>query len=86
MAKVATDDTFHFTNCSPQHANLNQKIWVDLEDYLLDHAQEDDVRLTVFTGPVFKDDDPTYRGVQLPRRFWKVAVMRGTAALVLAVA
>ena len=76
VAKVANDDTFHFTNCSPQHQDLNQKIWVDLEDYLLDNAQEDDVRLTVFTGPVFKADDPKYRGVQLPRRFWKVAVMR----------
>ncbi|HYE70927.1 MAG TPA: DNA/RNA non-specific endonuclease [Aquabacterium sp.] len=84
VAKIANDDTFHFTNCSPQHANLNQKIWVDLEDYLLDHAQEDDVRLTVFTGPVFKDEDPTYRGVQLPRRFWKVAVMRDTQGHLLA--
>jgi endonuclease G len=84
VAKFANDDTFHFTNCSPQHANLNQKIWVDLEDYLLDHAQDDDVRLTVFTGPVFKDDDPTYRGVQLPRRFWKVAVMRDTQGDMLA--
>lgn len=76
VAKVANDDTFHFTNCSPQHSNLNQKIWAELEDYLLDHAQEDDVRLTVFTGPVFSAEDPTYRDVQLPRRFWKVAVMK----------
>jgi len=76
VAKVANDDTFHFTNCSPQHANLNQKIWVELEDHLLDHAQADDVKLTVFTGPVFREDDPEYRDLQLPRRFWKVAVMR----------
>lgn len=84
VAKVANDDTFHFTNCSPQHANLNQKVWSELEDYLLDHAQADDVKLTVFTGPVFKDDDPTYRGLQLPRRFWKVAVMRATDGNLLA--
>ena len=83
VAKVANDDTFHFTNCSPQHSNLNQKIWVDLEDYLLDHAQEDDVKLIVFTGPVFDGGDPTYRGVQLPRRFWKVAVMRDAQGLLL---
>lgn len=84
VAKVANDDTFHFTNCSPQHANLNQKIWADLEDHLLDHAGEDRVRLTVFTGAVFKHDDPVYRGVALPRRFWKVAVMRDTAGDLLA--
>jgi endonuclease G len=29
----------------------------------------------VFTGPVFRDDDPEYRGVKLPREFWKVLVM-----------
>jgi endonuclease G len=75
IAKIANDDTFHFTNCSPQHELLNQGIWNDLEDYLLDNADQDNVRLTVFTGPVFQDDDPVYRGVALPRRFWKVAVM-----------
>ena len=86
LAKVANDDTFHFTNCSPQHANLNQKIWADLEDHLLDHAGEDRVRLTVFTGAVFKTDDPVYRGVALPRRFWKVAVMQDSAGALLAAA
>ncbi len=75
MAKLANDDTFHFTNCSPQHATLNQGIWNDLEDYLLDNADQGNVRLTVFTGPVFKADDPVYRQVPLPRQFWKVAVM-----------
>ena len=76
IAKFANDDTFHFTNCSPQHANLNQKIWVDLENYLLDNADDDNVRLSVFTGPILLDSDPEYRAVKLPRRFWKVAVMR----------
>jgi len=84
VAKVANDDTFHFTNCSPQHANLNQKIWNDLEDYLLDSAAEDSIRLSVFTGAVFEASDPTYRGVQLPRRFWKVAVMKDTQGDLLA--
>jgi hypothetical protein len=37
---------------------------------------------TVFTGPVFRDDDPAYRGVQIPRRFWKVtAVVRPNGEL-----
>ena len=75
VAKIGNDDTFHFTNCSPQHSRLNQAIWNDLEDYLLDNADQDNVKLTIFTGPVFKDNDPIYREVKLPRQFWKVAVM-----------
>lgn len=84
VAKKANDDTFHFTNCSPQHANLNQRIWNDLEDYLLDNADQGNLKLTVFTGPVFDAADPTYRGVQLPRRFWKVAVMVASGGSLLA--
>jgi endonuclease G len=30
----------------------------------------------VFGGPVFQDDDRVYRGVQLPREYWKVLVYR----------
>ena len=75
IVKVANDDTFHFTNCSPQHERFNQgkKLWAGLEDYLLDKAGAEGRRLSVFTGPVFRDDDPDYRGVKIPKEFWKVA-------------
>jgi endonuclease G len=33
-----------------------------------------DTRLSVFTAPVLAADDPQYRGVGVPRLFWKVAV------------
>ena len=33
----------------------------------------DDQRLSVFTAPVLAPDDPPYRGIRIPRRFWKVA-------------
>ena len=75
VAKVANDDTFHFTNCSPQHRDLNQKTWAGLEDYILKHASQNEFRANVFTGPVFSKSDPPYRGVRLPKQFWKVAVM-----------
>jgi endonuclease G len=77
QAKVANDDTFHFTNCCPQHKDFNQNetTWAGLEDYILDHAIAQDLRLSVFTGPVLSDQDPHYRGVQLPRQFWKVVAM-----------
>ncbi|MCG2621729.1 DNA/RNA non-specific endonuclease [Arthrobacter sp. I2-34] len=75
-ARAANDDTFHFTNSSPQHRLFNQgeSLWAGLEDYLLDSAQADRKRLTVFTGPVFGTADPVYRGVQIPLAFWKIAV------------
>lgn len=77
IAKVANDDTFHFTNCSPQHEDFNQgkKLWAGLEDFLLNKAVDEQKRMTVFTGPIFLADDPEYRGVKIPRRYWKVAVV-----------
>ncbi|MBK8235333.1 MAG: DNA/RNA non-specific endonuclease [Deltaproteobacteria bacterium] len=33
------------------------------------------LRVTVFNGPVFADDDPKYRNIRLPQRFWKIAVL-----------
>lgn len=75
-AMQANDDTFHFTNSSPQHKNLNQKIWLDLENYLLHNAQNHNLKVSVFTGPVFRSDDMVYRGkFKIPAEFWKVAVM-----------
>ena len=36
LAKIANDDTFHFTNCTPQHENFNQSrlagLWGQLEN------------------------------------------------------
>ncbi|MGO9207503.1 MAG: DNA/RNA non-specific endonuclease [Candidatus Limnocylindrales bacterium] len=77
VAKVANDDTFHFTNSTPQHAKFNEgkNLWAGLEDFLLNRAAGDRRRLTVFTGPVYAKDDPDCRGVKVPRQYWKVAVI-----------
>jgi endonuclease G len=77
LAKVANDDTFHFTNCTPQHKDFNENkaTWAGLEDYILDNADNIDFRASVFSGPVLADDDDEYRGVLLPRQFWKVVAM-----------
>ena len=75
-ALVANEDTFHFTNCSPQHKNLNQKTWLDLEEYILQNTNKHNLKVNVFTGPIFRSDDVLYRGkFQIPAEFWKVAVM-----------
>jgi endonuclease G len=76
-AKLANDDTFHFTNCTPQHKdfNRNKTSWAGLEDYILEHAENLKFKATIFNGPVLAPDDDVYRGVQLPRQYWKLAVM-----------
>lgn len=73
-ASRANDDTFHFTNCSPQHAKFNQgqDLWQGLENYILEKADARDQKVTVFTGPVMDENDPLYRGVRLPLAFWKI--------------
>jgi len=73
-ADRANADTFHFCNCAPQEARFNQdaRLWQGIENYVLDNAKADDIRVTVFTGPVFADDDPDYRYVNVPLRFWKI--------------
>jgi endonuclease G len=77
VVKAANDDTFHFTNCTPQHHSFNagQTLWVGLEDYVLGNADTADLAVSVLTGPVFADDDDPYRGVKLPRQYWKVVAM-----------
>jgi endonuclease G len=76
-AKRANDDTFHYTNCTPQHKdfNRNKTRWAGMEDYILNNAENLHFKVSVFTGPALAEDDDVYRGVQLPRQFWKVVAM-----------
>ena len=55
-AQQAEEDTFH-PNCAPQHEDLNQKDWLGLEDDILGAAETRGFRLSVLTGPVFRDSD-----------------------------
>ena len=77
-AKQANNDTFFYTNATPQHARLNQGNWNDLEDYILTNTNAKNLKVNVFTGPVFASGDPQYRAISIPQRFWKVvAVVNG---------
>lgn len=75
-AQQANEDSFYFTNISPQINSFNQSsrggLWGRLEDTVYDQVEVDRLRLSVFGGPVFHDDDREYRGVRVPREFWKV--------------
>ena len=72
-AAAATRATFFYPNAAPQAADFNQSkmLWLGLEDHVLAYAQAERVRISVFTAPVLADDDPPYRGIAIPRRFWK---------------
>lgn len=71
-AQRGNTDSMHVTNAVPQMQAFNGGIWLGLEDYALDHAREDDMRICVITGPVFDDADPERYGVTVPLQFWKV--------------
>ncbi|TQM13610.1 DNA/RNA non-specific endonuclease [Pseudonocardia kunmingensis] len=82
-AERAESETFFYTNAAPQASSFNQdrQLWLGLEDYLLDNAADHDRKLVVFTGPVLTDDDPQYRGLQIPLQFWKIGGFSTDGAL-----
>jgi len=71
-AKRGNEDSMHVTNTTPQMQAFNAPIWLALEDYALQHAREDDMKISVFTGPYFTRNDPVRYGVKIPTSFWKV--------------
>ena len=82
-AEQGSTDTFVYTNAALQHKNLNQHEWLDLENRVLDKAAAEDKKMTVFTGPVFRDDDPSFDNngrmnnpTKIPQDFWKVVVWK----------
>ncbi|KQX05192.1 MULTISPECIES: DNA/RNA non-specific endonuclease [unclassified Leifsonia] len=73
-AETAESDTFHFTNAAPQASAFNQgkELWLGLENHVFAFANVNELKLSVFTAPVLGPDDPPYRGIRIPLRFWKV--------------
>lgn len=71
-AKEACADTFHVTNATPQMQPFNAPVWLALEDYALEHARQDEMKISVFTGPVFSEKDPVKFKVKIPVEFFKV--------------
>ncbi|MFD5179837.1 DNA/RNA non-specific endonuclease [Nocardia sp. NPDC058379] len=75
-AEKANIDSFFYTNITPQMDDFNQSsrngVWGQLEDAVFADVDIDDLRVSVFGGPVFAADDRVHRGVALPREYWKV--------------
>ena len=74
QAQSGSDDSMHVTNAVPQMQRFNSPVWLELENYALNNARDDNQRITVFTGPYFRDNDPVRFEVQIPQSFWKVIV------------
>jgi endonuclease G len=49
-------------------------VWGLLENAVLEQANLERRRMTLFGGPVLTDDDVVYRGVLIPGAYWKVVV------------
>lgn len=84
-ARQANRDSFFFTNITPQMDDFNQSsqggIWGRLEDAVFSDVDVEDLRVSVFGGPVFRDDDREFRGVKIPREFYKVLVFKEAGVL-----
>jgi endonuclease G, mitochondrial len=81
LSKQAGENTFWFTNCAPQHKDLNQKIWAELEANILHvGADAENLKVSVITGPVLSKTDGVFVtqvggvDIQIPNLFWKVVV------------
>ena len=85
-ARHGNDDSFHWTNCSPQHQIFNQSqlasqrgllLWGNLENAVAQLAGRHGHRLSVLNGPVFADGDRPYRrDFLIPAEFWKLILVR----------
>jgi endonuclease G len=80
----ALADTFFFTNCCLHLDSFNRTKarWQGIEQFLLERkAKKDKMRISVFTGPIFKANDPKYQNsfmdapVRIPLEFWKVCAL-----------
>ena len=86
-AERANGDTFHFSNCSPQHFRFNQtaKFWQGAERYVLENgvlAAGNANRISVIQGPIFNDViDLWADDVQIPSSFFKIIVWKGADRL-----
>jgi endonuclease G len=84
--EYANSDTFHWTNCTPQHEAFNrenlQGVWGRLESHIKDELHAANNRASIFAGPVLdnaNDPEVAYEQgtVQYPLRFWKVIIVVG---------
>lgn len=70
----AMDQSFYMSNMTPQHPDLNRKIWAELEEKVREWAIENE-QVYVVTGPILADGFKSKIGksnVAIPNYFYKV--------------
>ncbi|MHC2282104.1 endonuclease G [Bradyrhizobium diazoefficiens] len=89
--EFSNSDTFHWTNCTPQHAAFNRAspgreyegikgLWGSFENYVQKSLQHEDTKACILAGPVLADDDPSkdfgMGEIKYPVTFWKVVAVK----------
>lgn len=90
QTEFANSDTFHWTNCTPQHAAFNREsppakaygdtkgLWGGFESYIQKQLANGDTKACILAGPMLLKDDPSINFgsglIQYPIKFWKVVV------------
>jgi DNA/RNA endonuclease G (NUC1)/V8-like Glu-specific endopeptidase len=71
-------DSFHYTNCSPQHAAYNRSnkkgLWGLLENQIAAQSKAKDLKISLFAGPILAARDRVLWNVRVPNEFWKVVL------------
>jgi endonuclease G len=89
--EYSNSDTFHWTNCTPQHQAFNRAspgkeyegikgLWGSFEDYIQKSLQHGDTKACILAGPILAQDDPSEDfgtgPVKYPVTFWKVVAVK----------
>ncbi len=81
-ALKANNDTFFYTNASLQHKYFNQDEWLALEEQFLRWSLDDNGKLCVMTGPVWRPFDRSVHrtwddAARIPSAFFKIICYKG---------
>lgn len=91
LAARANDDSFCYTNATPQHEKFNRlapALWKSLEDEIFAQVDVADLRIALVGGPIPGADDRPFlppgapggtRPVLIPRQFFKIVAYRDAA-------
>jgi len=79
-AKRNADLTCVYTNACPQVPGFNRSnkkgVWGKLEKIILEKGANEEegntCKISVFSGPIFKDNDPVYKDVKIPLEYYKI--------------
>ncbi len=86
-ASIAERESDFWSNIAPQHENLHDDAWGEIEDWMLQRVESNGRRACVFTGPVFTQDDPEHKNgegevpIRIPAGYWKIVSIKLNGAM-----